>query len=458
MFVDTHCHLFFPEFENDITEVIKKANDAGVEFILVPGTDLETSEKAIALAEKFDCVFAAVGFHPHDAKKAEGDTLRKIENLSFHEKVVAIGEIGLDYHYDFSPRDKQKEVFTEQIKIAQRRNLPIIIHERESSEDIISIVEHALPSFEKNYKGVFHCFSGDTQTARKVIDWGFYISIPGPVTFPEKPNKPNTMADVASRIAFDHILLETDAPFLTPVPFRGKRNEPAHIPLIAKKIAELQHHSLEDVGRATSFGAHQLFGIGAYPSPEIVYKIRNSLYVNITLRCDSDCVFCNRRGEAVILGHNLKVEREPTVDEILSQMQDPAKYDEIVFCGYGEPTIRLDAIKEISKFVKSHGGKVRLNTDGHGNIINHRNIVPEFVGLVDAVSISLNSADKKQYTQLMRVNDSYFHGMIHFAKECVAHRLNTTMTTVDLESVDAEKAQLFVEQEIGATFRRRNYF
>ncbi|MBI5215976.1 MAG: YchF/TatD family DNA exonuclease [Ignavibacteriae bacterium] len=472
MFVDSHAHLFFKDFENDLDDVIKRAQDAAVEYIINPGTDVPTSKKSIELAEKYEMIYAGAGFHPHDASKANDESLEEIERLSHHPKVVAIGEIGLDYHYDFSPREKQRDVFSKQIDIAIQRNLPIIIHSREAEEDTLGIVEEkvkAHPDWRKHLvqphnrypspKGVFHCFPGDSKMAWKVIDWGFYISLPGFVTFPNKPTRPNSMVEVAQHVSAEHILLETDSPYLSPAPFRGKRNEPANIPFIAQKIADLQGLSVEDIGRASNFGVYNLFGVGKYPEPTIAYKLKNSLYLNITIRCNADCVFCDRKGEAVIKGHNLKIEKEPTGQEVIQAIGDPTKYNEIVFCGFGEPTIRLDVVKEVSSWVKKNGAKVRLNTDGHGNIINHRNIVPELVGLVDSVSISLNSIDQKQYGELMRIDGAkYFPAMVDFAKECVRHKLDTTLTIVELDEVDEQKAREFVEKEIGAKFRNRPFF
>lgn len=472
MFVDTHAHLFYKDYHNDLDDVIKRAQDAGVDYIVNLGTDVGTSRHVIELAEKYEMMYACVGFHPHEAKKADEHSLHEIEQLSHHPKVVAIGEIGLDYHYDFSPQEKQREVFSLQIDIAKRRNLPIVIHSRESEDDVLRIVEEKLKEDGKwranlaheydRYpppKGVFHCFPGDSKMAWKVIEWGFYISIPGFVTFGNKPSRPNSMVEVVSNVSAEHILLETDSPYLTPAPYRGKRNEPSYIPFIASKIAELQHLSVEDIARASSFGVHKLFGIGKYPEPVIAYKLRNSLYLNITIRCNADCVFCDRKGEAIIKGHNLRIEKEPTTQEVITAIGDPTKYEEIVFCGFGEPTIRLDVVKEVSTWVKQNGGRVRLNTDGHGNVINHRNIVPELVGLVDSISISLNSTDPKQYGELMRIDGpKYFTAMVEFAKECVKNNLDVTMTIVDLPIVDEAKAREFVEKEIGAKFKNRPYF
>jgi len=472
MFVDSHAHLFSKDFQDDRDDVIRRAKDAGIDYIITPGTDLETSTESIVLAEQYDMIFACVGFHPHDASKANDRALLEIEKLSRHPKVVAIGEIGLDYHYNFSSPERQREVFAQQIDIAIQRDLPIVIHSREAEDDTLKIVEEkvtANPLWRSRIRrkfdryppprGVFHCFPGDVAMARKVIDWGFYISIPGPVTFASKPSKQNSMVEVVSKISPEHILLETDSPYLAPAPHRGKRNEPSNIPLIAQKISELQELSVEDIARTSSFGVHKLFGIGAYPDPVFAYKLRDSLYLNITIRCNADCVFCDRKGEAIIKGHNLRIEKEPTADEVIRAIGDPAKFQEIVFCGYGEPTIRLDVLKDVSRWIKSHGGKVRLNTDGHGNIINHKNIVPELVGLIDAISISLNSTDPNQYGELMRVDGkTMFPAMIEFTKECVRNQFDVTMTTVDLDIANETLARRFVEQEIGAKFRNRVYF
>jgi TatD DNase family protein len=472
MFIDSHAHLFLKEYQNDLEEVLHRAKEAGVDYIICPGIDLASSRQAIALAEKYDMVYACVGVHPHDASKATSKTLEEIESLSEHSKVVAIGEIGLDYHYNFSLPAMQREVFNAQLEIAIRRDLPIVIHSREAEADTLQLLELKLKSkpewrksVSKSYdrypppRGVFHCFPGDPAMAWRVIRSGFNVSLPGPVTFGTKPEKPNLMVDVATHVSAEHILLETDCPYLTPAPHRGRRNEPAYVKHIAKAIADLQHLSVEDIGRASSFGVRRLFGIGSYPSPTIAYTLRDSLYLNITIRCNADCVFCDRKGEAIIKGHNLRIEKEPTTDEVIHAIGDPSRFTDIVFCGYGEPTIRLDVVKEVARWVKAQGGNVRLNTDGHGNVIHHRNIVPDLVGLIDSVSISLNTTDPVQYGKLMRLDgQKYFPAMIDFAKECVKHNLDVTMTIVGLDEVDEQQARQFVEKQIGAKFKNRPYF
>jgi TatD DNase family protein len=468
MFIDTHAHLTSREFDADRETVLSRAREAGVEIIINPGTELADSRRAVELADRHPMVYAAVGIHPHEARHATPAVLQEIEELSRHPKVVAIGEIGLDYHYDFSPRPVQHEVFAAQLEIAARRNLPVIVHTRESLDDTIAAValsiEHSpdwrtvrdtVNGRNSSARGVFHCYPGDVATAWRLVGMGFYISLAGIVTF----KNPGAAADVATSVSTEHQLLETDSPYLAPVPHRGKRNEPANIPLIAARIADLQHLNVEDITRAANYGVYRLFGIGDAPGPRFTYPLKNSLYINLTIRCNADCIFCDRKGEAIVKGHNLKIDREPSAEEVIAEIGDPQRYNEIVFCGYGEPTIRLDVLKQVARWTKDNGGRTRLNTDGHGSIINKRNIVPELVGLIDAVSISLNSTDPAQYGALMRLDGArFFPAMVEFAREAVKALPRVVMTIVDLQEVDEDRARRFVEGEIGAMFSKRPFF
>ena len=467
MLIDSHAHLNSEEYSTDLEEVFNRAKGAGVETIIVPGTTVETSLEAIALSEEYPSVYACVGIHPHDASKGSSDALEKIERMAGHKKVVAVGEIGLDYHYDFSPRDIQCEVFKKQIQIAIRRNLPIVVHTRESQDETITTVDEAVKAnpgwrvVESSVhtrlparRGVFHCFPGGPEEANRLMELGFSVSYSGIVTFKNSP-----VIETLRSIGYDHILLETDSPYLAPVPLRGKRNEPANVVLIAQKIAEVFGDSVEDVARAARFNTKKLFSIGPFDPPRIAYRLKNSLYLNITIRCNADCIFCDRKGEAIVKGHNLKIDKEPSVKDVLDAIGDPNNYEEIVFCGYGEPTIRLDIIKAVARWVKEKGGRVRLNTDGHGNVINHRDIVPELVGLIDSVSISLNSIDPSQYGELMRLDGEKYHkAMVDFARECVKRLPEVVLTVVGMQEIDIASAREFVQKSIGADFRVRPYF
>jgi TatD DNase family protein len=263
IYIDSHAHLFMDEYKEDIDNVLSKAKEAGVRYFVVPGIDLKSSMAAIDLAEKYEEVYACVGYHPHEATKATDLDLEEIERLTKSPKVVAIGEIGLDYHYDFSPQSRQREIFAAQIQIAMRRNLPVVVHTRESMEDSFRIVKDAVnryPNWRENNgeyrRGVFHCFPGTADEAVDLQSIGFYISYPGIVTF----NKSDSI-EIIKKVGIKNILLETDSPYLTPVPLRGKRNEPANIVYIGRKIAESLGISEDEVAKVTANNAIGLFGL-----------------------------------------------------------------------------------------------------------------------------------------------------------------------------------------------------
>lgn len=452
MFIDTHAHLFLPNFNGEVDQVIQRAKTAGVDYIIVPGIDLASSAQAIDLAEKYDFIYAAVGVHPHDTKEWDDSLIDKLEEMSKHPKVVAIGEIGLDYYYDFSPKEIQLHAFEKQIELALRVDLPIIVHNRESNDDIM---EFARRYKDTTLRAQYHCFAGSIEDAKELIAMKHFISFPGNITF----KKADDVRKVLSRVTVENLLLETDSPFMTPVPHRGKRNEPSNISLVAEQIAHTHHLGLEDVARATSLNVFKLFGIGRKPDVSYTYLIGNSLYINVTNRCNADCVFCDRKGEATISGYNLKMTKsqEPPAEIYINEIGDPKKYSEIVFCGYGEPTIRWEVVKDVAKYVKENGGKTRINTDGHGNFINKKDITPEMKGLIDTVSISLNSTDPEQYAKLMQVDPKLHREMIDFAKKAKQYT-NVVMSIVGLNSVDTEKAKDFVTDEIGVAFREREFF
>ncbi len=465
--VDTHAHLNHDKFQ-DIEETLKRSSGAGVDHVIVPGWDLPSSEKAIALAERFERVYAAVGFHPHDAAGADDASLARIADMSSHPKVVAIGEIGLDYHYNLSPPEIQKKVFEAQIEIAKSVKLPVSIHNRESDSDLIAIIERQVQTgwilprrFEYQInlqpRGVLHSFNSTYEIACKAIRLGFYLGLSGMVTFGKSDE--TELRKVVRTIEPEHFLVETDSPYLAPVPHRGETNEPSFIPHIVDKIAELQGLSDEDIRRITSYNTYKLFGVGERPRPKIAYQIRNSLYLNLTLRCDADCIFCDRKGEAMVKGHNLHIDKEPTAEELSAEIGDPRRFKEIVFCGYGEPTIRLDVVKKVAQYVKSNGGTTRLDTDGHGNVINHRDILPELKGLIDSVSISLNSTDPDEYRKLMGTpNGKQWDSMLEFAREAKEYIPRVFMSVVGVDGLDVESAKEFVEKKFGAEFRFRPLF
>lgn len=253
--IDTHAHLNDSKFADDIDDAIARAIDAGVERIIVPGYDLDSSRAAVDLAARYESVYATVGVHPHDAKSYDSQTEQAILELSRGLKVLAIGEIGLDFHYDFSPRPQQMEAFEAQIDLAWRLGLPIVVHSRESNPEVLQVLKGRSANI---VGGVFHCFSGDADFAREVLDLGFYIGVDGPVTHKASEK----LRGVVGMCPMDRLLVETDCPYLTPVPHRGKRNEPAYVRYVAEEVARVKGVTLEELAEATSANARSLFGVG----------------------------------------------------------------------------------------------------------------------------------------------------------------------------------------------------
>lgn len=254
MLFDTHAHIDDNRFEGETEEVILRAKEQDVSLIVNVGYDLLHARQSIALAEKNDFIYASVGLHPHDAKEGDEVFWEEIYKLARHPKVVAIGEIGLDYYYDHSPRDVQKEVFRRQIGVAEELQLPIIIHNRDAHQDTLTIVREEKAS---QVGGVFHAYSGSWEMAQEVLDLGLYISVGGPVTF----KNARKIVEVVEKAPLESLLIETDCPYLTPHPYRGKRNEPAYVRFVAEKIAEIKNISFEEVASTTKENGMRLFKI-----------------------------------------------------------------------------------------------------------------------------------------------------------------------------------------------------
>lgn len=255
MLIDTHCHLDFDRFDEDRPQVIARAAEFGVERIIVPALDLNNCPTVLHLADQYECVFAAVGIHPTSSASWQNSWIEKIRDFAKHPKVVAIGEIGLDYYWDRSPKDVQLEAFSRQLALAAELNLPVIIHNRESSADVLRLLQES-PLNGRDNPGVLHSFSASWETAKTALALGYYLGFTGPVTF----KKAEDLRQIAARAPIDRILVETDAPFLAPQPRRGKRNEPAYVSYIAQKIAELHHLDPQTFAQKTSENANRLFG------------------------------------------------------------------------------------------------------------------------------------------------------------------------------------------------------
>ena len=243
MFIDAHCHLSFPDFDADRNDVLQRLQAAKVSLLIDPGTDVTTSKNSIALAQEVDCVYANVGLHPHEATQPIGDDVfAQLEALAHQPKVVGLGEIGLDYHYPDCNASAQQAAFREMLRMAIRLDMPVVIHSRDAWSDTLRLLDEEQHSA---LRGIMHCFSGDAAIAKECIQRGFKLSIPGTLTY-----KKSLLPEVVAQVALDDLLTETDAPYLAPVPHRGKRNEPAYVALVTEAIARIRSLSVEDAATA----------------------------------------------------------------------------------------------------------------------------------------------------------------------------------------------------------------
>ena len=256
MFIDSHAHIDGKEFDGDRDQIIERAHAAGVKTILNVGTGdphAGVFERAVEVGRKYDSVYTAIGTHPHDSRLYDDRAEEKIKTLVQDEKVIAWGEIGLDFHYDHSPRDVQVEVFKRQLRAARECNLPVVIHTREADAETIEILNTEYAGAKR--RGVFHCFSGSMMLAQRAIELGFMISFSGIVTF----KKAEELREIARQVPLDQLLIETDCPYLTPIPYRGKRNEPAYVVEVARCLAGLHGVDIEEMGRLTSANFERFF-------------------------------------------------------------------------------------------------------------------------------------------------------------------------------------------------------
>jgi TatD DNase family protein len=252
MLIDSHAHLSMPQFDRDRDEVIRRSVEAGVELIFTVGTDPKDCRKTLEIARGSDQVFAIIGIHPHNAKEVTEETYSDLRAMSQNEKVRAIGEIGLDFYRNLSPRDIQVTRFREQIHLARELNLPIVVHARDAHGEVLAVLKEEEAG---EIGGVFHCFSGNYDMAKACLDLGFFISIPGTITFKNSGD----LREALRKIPFDRILVETDCPFLAPVPVRGKRNEPAYVKFTASKLAEVRESTFDEVARITTENTKRAF-------------------------------------------------------------------------------------------------------------------------------------------------------------------------------------------------------
>lgn len=461
LFIDTHAHLDDPRFREDLDLVVSRAREAGLKSIITVGCWNKKTGFAPVLdvLAKYDLLYAALGVHPHEAKDADEDTFELMRKTAVEKatdrksRIVAIGETGLDYHYDNSPREVQKEVFRAQIRLARVLNLPLIVHSREADRDTLDILKE---EGAHETGGVFHCFSGTLETAKEALDMGFYLSFTGVITFPNAKE----LREAVKAVPIESMLIETDCPYLAPIPHRGKRNEPSFVVNTASAIAEIKGLTPDDVARITTANAEGLFGLKFEEKARIAYPIRNSLYLNITNRCTNYCTFCAKFKSYTVKGHYLRLREEPTFLEVLSAIgpEPDKKYDEIVFCGFGEPLIRLDLVKQVGMHLKRMGCRIRIDTDGLANLVHGKNVLPELM-FVDCVSVSMNAPDSETYQKLVKTpyGDDAFPAILYFLRQAKKFIPKVIASVVSVPGLDVEACRKVAEDDLGVVFRVREY-
>jgi TatD DNase family protein len=447
-----------PAFDRDRRAVVERASAQGVGFILAVGSDLETSRKAIDVAGSFQGVYAAIGVHPHEVKGVDSKTLPALASMAGHSRVVAVGEIGLDYYRNNSPQKAQRHWFREQVRLAIKAGKPVVVHCRDAGEDV-----HAILAEEKVWRvgGVVHCFTGAAELAQKLLALDLHLGAAGPIVF----EGGEALREAFAGVPIERILVETDSPYLAPPPMRGKRNEPALAYQVAEALAGIHGLSVGEVARITSSNARRLFGIGPAPKAgALAYPHQGRLYLNITNRCQNACYFCGLLSDRVFKGHDLTLPadpgQEPGAQAVLAAAGDPSGYEEVVFSGFGEPTLRLDVLVEVARGLRERGARrIRLVTNGLGGRSAGRDILNELRGLFDAVSVSLQAATPEAYAKVCKtqgIADPYpsVKDFIRGARLCFPE---VEATAVAMPGIDLAACERVAREELGVPFRARPY-
>ncbi|OGF48458.1 MAG: radical SAM protein [Candidatus Firestonebacteria bacterium RIFOXYC2_FULL_39_67] len=452
MLVDSHAHLEDDKYSDDRARVIENAKIAGLKYIINIGTDVEGNKNSLKIAAEYDNIYCTLGLHPHYCAEVDETAYDYIKTNASNKKVVGIGETGLDYFRNTCSKEDQHKVFRRLIGIARNQCLPLVIHSRDASLDTIRIIK------EENGQeagGVLHCFTGDRMLLDEFLKFGFYIAVGGAVTYPSAA----VLREAVKEIPLSRLLLETDCPYLAPQSKRGQRNEPAFLKETAEKVAGIKGITFESVSNWSELNAGYLFKLGVKQRGKIVYEINGSLYINLTNRCSNHCSFCARNESTLVKGHDLAIDREPTAGEIIEAAGDVSKYKEVVFCGFGEPMIRFEVLKEIALRLKSKGARIRIDTNGQGNLIHRRNVLPELTGFVDAISVSLNAPDSVGYQKLCssQFKEAAYSGVKEFIKEAKKYIPEVIASVVTVPGTDIEACRKVAEEELKVKFKIRQF-
>jgi TatD DNase family protein len=393
--IDTHAHMTDSAFATDLDSVLDHARIEGVCSILTIGINIKDSIQCMKLSRDNTLCSASVGLHPHEADSWSRDTLSQLVPLV--PEATAVGETGLDYYYTFSERDNQITVFKAQLDLAIHFDKPLVIHCRDAYSDLLHILN--MEKYE-SCRGVIHCFTGSPEEAEQLIHMGFYLSFGGMLTF----KNTQSLQTIFENLPNNRILFETDSPYLSPVPFRGKRNEPAHIRGTYERAAEIWGVGFEDIRRINRTNSYRLFGMGpGYQKGAVVYQIRSNLYINLTNRCRNRCAYCVRNTSQFLWGHHLWLERDPDYMDIVTELDRHSGSSEVVFCGYGEPLLRPDIVLRTAQYLRSKCRRIRINTSGHLDPgLDIATLVQQLAAVIDVIEISLGNPGISEYAEICR--------------------------------------------------------
>ena len=451
-YLDTHCHLWHLEFLPDISQVLDDCFKQQVNYLINVGVDNETSVQALSQARKHRNMFSAIGYHPHYALGFKDSDLVLFDKLVKHNKVVALGEIGLDFYRKISNRKSQILVFDKMLTFwKEHRELAIIIHNRNADREILDLLDSIS---DLNPKVVMHCYSSrDENFWKECLRRGYFISFATNLTYSEE------LQEIARRTPLERILLETDAPYLPPAGKRGERNLPYYVKESYQLLAGLKLLPQEDIVRSIAFNARMVFNVGDISlAPVVAYRYKNNLYINLTNECTNKCKFCTAMFSDHFAGYNMRLRTEPSLSDIMRAVAQYPEEKEVTFCGYGEPFTRLQLVIDTARALKNKGYEIRVVTNGQANLIAGRNILPELKGIIDKISVSFHVEDREKYNRLCQpeFGDNTFDKIKEFVLEAKKYIPWVEITFLSLPGIDVGKCRKLA-QELGVNYRLREY-
>jgi TatD DNase family protein len=450
---DSHCHLHFEHFDNDLDSVIDRAARSGITRIMIPSVDIPTAERALSIASKRRGVWFSAGFHPEHLPVHGGEEQwAGMKRMLIEPEASAIGETGLDLYHRTFPLEDQIFWFRRHIELASATGYPLIVHSRNAEAEVLEQLPES-----SSFPVILHCWGGDCRLTEQAVKRGFYIGFGGPLTYRKNEEQRKVLASVPR----NRILLETDSPFLPPEPHRGSRNEPAFAAVVALAIRETVFPGMSVEAVLHLLGLNALRAYRLHPMDrraDILYRWGDSLYVNLTSRCGNHCVFCIRRFEDGVGGYFLRHRTDPPESMVLAAVDAfPLEdFPELVFCGFGEPTLRPLLLQECAGRAKARGVRTRLNTNGLCTAFMDDEAVLRLLGTFDYVSVSLNASGEAEYNRICSPSSGgAWEHLMRFLRLLRKADIEARVTAVESSGADLERLRSFAAR-IGFPLLVRN--